>query len=209
MDYRGVLGEYSAVYTVQKSKFIATCANVGNSTDAADFIARISKRYNDATHNCYAYIANPEGTEMKFSDAGEPQGTAGLPILEVIRKKGLSRTAVVVTRYFGGIKLGTGGLNKAYSKATTDCLNGALIADFMLSDYFRIITDYQLKDRIARAIENDGGEVSDIIYRDSVEIVFAVPVKLTEYLMSKLDCATGAKAKPEKLYTKYYIYKRG
>jgi uncharacterized YigZ family protein len=207
MDYRGVLGEFQSEYFVSRSRFIATAINIGNLEEAAEFIKEISKRYKDATHNCYAYIANPEMTEMKFSDAGEPQGTAGQPILEVLKKKKLACTAVVVTRYFGGVKLGTGGLAQAYTKVTAECLENALIADFKLSDYYKIKTPYGLKGKIERAIEDNGGEISEIIYDNEVSIIYAVPVSLTDNMKKELDKATSGNTETEFLYRKYYIYK--
>lgn len=207
MDYKGVLGQYASEYAVSRSRFIATVTNIANADDAADFIREVSKKYSDATHNCYAYIANPEMTEMKFSDANEPQGTAGLPILEVLKKRNLACTAVVVTRYFGGIKLGTGGLSAAYAKATTECLDKALIADFMYSDYYKLKTDYSMKGKIEQAIINNGGEIADTIYMSDVEIIYAVPVRLSEYMEEVLKGVTSGQIKSEKLYSKYYIYK--
>lgn len=207
MDYRGVLGVNSVEIIVSKSRFIATCTNVSNSEEAIEFIREISKRYSDATHNCYGYIANPEMTEMKFSDDGEPQGTAGQPILEVLRKKKLACSAVVVTRYFGGIKLGTGGLVAAYTKAAKECIESASIASFLLSDYCIAVADYSNKNRIVQAIENNGGEVYNINYMNEVVINYVVPEYLTATVSKAIISTTSGKIIPTSDKKDYYIYK--
>ena len=107
-----VCGESKAEITVERSRFLAVAAGVTDEKQAAEFVAGVAKRFYDATHNCYAFSA---GGAKRFSDDGEPSGTAGKPILNVIEQKKLVNTAVVVTRYFGGVKLGAGGLVRAYS----------------------------------------------------------------------------------------------
>jgi uncharacterized YigZ family protein len=107
---------------IEKSRFITSLKRVYGEDDAKSFVQSIKSEYPDATHNCYAYIADEGGFFSKFSDDGEPQGTAGLPMLETLKVKGLKQVAVVVTRYFGGVKLGTGGLVRAYA----DCVKKAV-----------------------------------------------------------------------------------
>ena len=104
---------------INKSRFLAYCKNVDDVSQATDFLAQIKKKHYDATHNCYAYVV---GDFVKFSDDGEPGGTAGKPILNAIQQKGFIDTIVVVTRYFGGVKLGAGGLVRAYGGAANDIL---------------------------------------------------------------------------------------
>ena len=108
--YRFIDGEYEIRYEVKRSVFIATAKGELDEDGAESFIKSVRKRYPDATHNCYAYVSDELGNRTRFSDDGEPGGTAGQPILEVLKKQGLVKSAVVVTRYFGGIKLGAGGL---------------------------------------------------------------------------------------------------
>ena len=110
-----------------RSKFICSIKPVLDEVDAKKFIDTIKKKHSLATHNCYAYIADDKGLIQKFSDDGEPQGTAGLPMLEVLKNKRMFKTVAVVTRYFGGIKLGTGGLTKAYGNSVVECLNTSKI----------------------------------------------------------------------------------
>ena len=113
MGYISVSGELSTEKVIERSRFITTSAHVEGESQAQEFIARISAKYKDATHNCYAYIADSTGNSPRFSDNGEPSGTAGMPILEVLKNKKIFCVAVVETRYFGGIKLGAGALDRA------------------------------------------------------------------------------------------------
>lgn len=124
-SYRCVEGAYRTELTVRKSRFIATASECSGAEDAAEFIKRVKKEFPDARHTAYAYIADEYGVETGYSDDGEPSSTAGLPILNVISKRDLKRTVVAVTRYFGGIKLGTGGLVSAYTDAAVAVLDRA------------------------------------------------------------------------------------
>lgn len=116
-EYLTVKGWAREEIEIKHSKFIATATHVASREEATSFLTAITKEFSDATHNCYAYCADSLGRELKFSDNGEPSGTAGQPILDVIQKSGLKEIAIVVTRYFGGIKLGANGLVGAYSQS--------------------------------------------------------------------------------------------
>ena len=106
--YLSVSGEYENETVIERSRFICKVKRISGEDEAKAFVEEVRKTHSTATHNCYAYVASEDGNIMKFSDDGEPQGTAGMPILEVLRNRGIMMTAVVVTRYFGGIKLGAG-----------------------------------------------------------------------------------------------------
>ena len=123
--YLSVTGECVTEKVIEKSRFITTSRHVESEEEARAFISEINARFSDATHNCYAYIPDITGNSPRFSDDGEPQGTAGIPMLEVIKNKKLVQTAVVVTRYFGGVKLGAGGLVRAYAGCVADNLESA------------------------------------------------------------------------------------
>ena len=114
-SYITIANEFRTEYIIEKSRFIATIAPVSTEEEAQAFIQRMSKEFWDATHNCTAYAIGPRQEQQRFSDNGEPSGTAGKPMLEVLKKTAITNVAVVVTRYFGGIKLGAGGLIRAYS----------------------------------------------------------------------------------------------
>ena len=124
-SYLTVAGETEVRTEIKRSEFIATIAHVEDGESAEAFVKAVRKRFPDATHNCYAYISDERGNETRFSDDGEPGGTAGQPMLEVLKKRGLMRTAVVVTRYFGGIKLGAGGLVAAYTDGVSKAADAA------------------------------------------------------------------------------------
>ncbi|MDE5789375.1 MAG: YigZ family protein, partial [Clostridia bacterium] len=123
--YLSLAGETVTEKVIEKSRFITVSRHVDGEEEAKAFIAEISKKQADATHNCYAYVCDKLGNNLRFSDDGEPQGTAGMPMLEVLRANGLCETAVVVTRYFGGIKLGAGGLVRAYSGCVAENIAAA------------------------------------------------------------------------------------
>ncbi|MCF0154322.1 MAG: YigZ family protein [Veillonella sp.] len=124
-DYIAVASEYRTEYVIEKSRFIATIAPCQTEEEAQAFIGRIKKEFWDARHNCTAFALGPRQEQQRSSDDGEPSGTAGKPILEVLKKTGLTNAAIVVTRYFGGIKLGAGGLIRAYSHSASLAVQGA------------------------------------------------------------------------------------
>jgi YigZ family protein len=144
MSYRSVFSPGESSFVIEKSRFIGRCAHVENEEKAAEFVREIKRKEALATHNCWAYVADSRGNLLRFSDDGEPSGTAGMPILEVLRQQRLFQSAIVVTRYFGGIKLGAGGLVRAYTKAAADALSAAEIRVWLPCVRFRIEMDYTL-----------------------------------------------------------------
>ncbi|MDR3262722.1 MAG: YigZ family protein [Clostridiales bacterium] len=139
-DFFAADKETTAETVVKKSVFITSVFPVDSAEDAEYSVNSIKKKYYDATHNCYAYIIDAKC--MRFSDDGEPQGTAGLPILSVLKKKQLQRTLAVVTRYFGGVKLGAPGLVSAYSDAAANCLERADIKKYVYCSVLKLQFDY-------------------------------------------------------------------
>lgn len=127
---------------INKSRFITTLVPINSYDEALEKASAIAKTYSDATHNCVAFIADENCIEFKFKDDGEPQGTAGLPMLEVLRKKKVYKTLAVVTRYFGGIKLGEGGLISAYTRSVVECLDKAELSLNALGIEFICKIDY-------------------------------------------------------------------
>ena len=142
-NYNTIIGEFSDVTVIERSKFICYLKGIEDEEQAKSFIINIKKQNSLANHNCYAYIADDKGLVMKFSDDGEPQGTAGLPMLEVLKNKRLYKTVAVVTRYFGGIKLGAGGLVRAYSGAVSDCVKEAQVFEMSKVVFLHLLTDYE------------------------------------------------------------------
>ena len=142
MEYRTVLHESHIETIVNKSRFLACACHTPDEASALAFIQNARDRYPDATHHCYGYIVGEGGNTLRFSDDGEPSGTAGMPILQVIEKRGLSRTTVIVTRYFGGIKLGAGGLVRAYGGAAGEALDAAGLAGVRSCPRGRLTVEY-------------------------------------------------------------------
>lgn len=177
--YLSVKGECVTQKVIEKSRFITTSRHVEGDDEARSFIAEISSKYSDATHNCYAYIADSAGNFLRFSDNGEPQGTAGMPMLDVLKNNKLVQTAVVVTRYFGGIKLGAGGLVRAYSGAVAENIAAAQKVIYELCAENEITVDYSSVDAAMRYFAEKKAEVSDTVYAD--EVCFTAAVKASEF----------------------------
>ncbi|MGB3990232.1 MAG: YigZ family protein, partial [Acetivibrionales bacterium] len=160
-DYLTVSKEAAAEIEEKKSRFIATVRPVSSEQEAQDFINRLKTKYWDATHNVYAYYICAESTLQKFSDDGEPSGTAGLPVLEAIKKLEVQDVAVVVTRYFGGTLLGASGLVRAYGKSAAVGIEAAGIVRKLLCTEVRVTIDYSMLGRIQAAIASRGYSVKD------------------------------------------------
>ena len=141
--YTTVRNEASAEFEEKRSVFIGHAKHITSEQEALDFVKQIKKKYYDARHNVYAYVLS-SAPVMRYSDDGEPQGTGGIPVLETINKSGVTDVCVVVTRYFGGILLGAGGLVRAYSGAVSACLNEAKIVSNELSSELKIEVSYEL-----------------------------------------------------------------
>lgn len=150
--YLTILKKAEYEYIINKSRFISVTAHVSSKEEAEGILAEERLRFPDATHHCWAYILDQSGTGTKFSDDGEPSGTAGMPILEVMRKQGLSYCITVVTRYFGGILLGAGGLVRAYTNSTVGSVKSAGIAKMEPCEVYDICIPYTFYDKTQRAL---------------------------------------------------------
>ncbi|NCA66693.1 MAG: DUF1949 domain-containing protein [Clostridia bacterium] len=205
-DYLTVAREYQNELIIKRSRFIATIAPVQNHESAMIWVLGIKAKCNDATHNCYAFISDELGQEVKFGDDGEPQGTAGQPILEVLRKNQLFRTAIVVTRYFGGVKLGASGLVGAYSSSAAGAVSQCEKVMMVYSDWAYIEADYSLKGKIDAAIIKNEGRIISTSYTNSVKTELIVPRRNTEHMINMLADITSGKG--EIIITKngYYPY---
>ncbi len=177
---------------IEHSKFICYLKGVDNEQDARLFIEAIRKKNSLANHNCYAYIADDKGLVQKFSDDGEPQGTAGLPMLEVLKNKRLFKTVAVVTRYFGGIKLGTGGLTRAYSGSVTECLEKATILKMQQAVFLKTELDYEAYSRFLKLINNECISIINTSFENTVLINFAIPTSFqTDFTKRFSDAFNG------------------
>lgn len=170
-EYTTIQGENTVEIVIEKSRFIATAINVDSVEQATDFIASKRKRYFDATHNCYAYVI---GDKAKFSDDGEPQGTAGMPIYECIKNSKIDHVCVVVTRYFGGIKLGAGGLVRAYSGSCAEALKSATKVNMTDCTLAEVVVDYSLLKGLRKVLNGKVVE-KDVVWEDKVRLLLLMP----------------------------------
>ena len=159
---------------ISKSRFIAHVNRAETEEQAIEFIERIKKQHSNATHNCSCYMIGEHDQIQKANDDGEPSGTAGVPMLEVLKKQGLKDTVVVVTRYFGGIKLGGGGLIRAYGKATTEGIDAAQVVERKLHHVMKIAIDYTWLGKVENEVRNSQYTLNDIQYAEAVEVLVDV-----------------------------------
>ncbi|MBR7177720.1 MAG: YigZ family protein [Clostridia bacterium] len=175
-EYRTIAqGEVVVTKVIEKSKFIAAALHVDTVEQAVEFVNAKKKKYFDATHNCYAYIV---GDKVKFSDDGEPQGTAGMPILDCIKNNNLDFVCVVVTRYFGGIKLGAGGLVRAYSGSCADALHACQVVTMLPCERIQVVVDYSMLKVLRKALLGIALE-TDVVYSDVVTLQYLFPTTLS------------------------------
>ena len=168
-----VSGQSSAEYTEKRSRFIAVIRHCETEQEAVSFINDIRAKHRDARHNCYAYSVSG-GAVKRFSDDGEPHGTAGKPMLDIIDGEGLCNVCAVVTRYFGGVLLGTGGLVRAYSKALKDAAVSANRAVMIPCTVFSCSADYTDSARLSKLISDMGGVTENAEYTEKVSLTFSM-----------------------------------
>ena len=155
MSYLSVFSPCTYEKVIERSRFIANCAHAESEEQARTFIAGIRAEHSLATHNCFAFVADRKGNLLRFSDDGEPQGTAGMPMLEVLKNKKLFETVAVVTRYFGGIKLGAGGLTRAYASSAAEALERAEICEYAVCVEVTIAVNYPEVNALTRFLEGE------------------------------------------------------
>lgn len=198
--YQGKSGEIIE----KKSRFIATVRLVETEEEALSFIEEMKKKYWNATHNCFAYVIGEHRETVRCSDDGEPSGTAGKPMLDVLLGEEMYNTAVVVTRYFGGTLLGTGGLVRAYSKAVQEGLAQSSIIVKQYGAILKIETDYNGLGKIQYLIGERKIPVLDSEYTDKVQIRIILPEKETDRFVRELTEATNGRVKTEIIEKLYY-----
>lgn len=180
---------------IDKSTFIGYAKPIKTEEEAIDFVNEIKKKHKDATHNVWAYTVGESMNIQRYSDDGEPQGTAGIPTLEVIKKEELRNVVVVVTRYFGGIKLGAGGLVRAYTKGAKIGIESAKVIEKVLYKSVGIKIDYNQLGKVQNEIMNMGYFIKDTVYEDNVEIIVYSRISEIENITSKITDITSATAK--------------
>ncbi len=181
-------------YEVKKSVFIADVAPVESGEEATDFLRKIKKEFPDARHHVYAYRAGSETVEQRYSDDGEPQGTAGMPVLDVIRHQELEDLICVVTRYFGGILLGTGGLTRAYSTAASQGIEAAGPCKMAMLELYHVKLEYSLSEKFQYAAKKSGFPLGDILYEDKPVIPVYCAKEDKEKLIRLVNDTTSGRA---------------
>lgn len=196
-----MLSQYKTVYkggegeiTEKKSRFIATVVPVHTEEEALKFIEAMKKKYWNATHNCFAYVIGEHDELQRCSDDGEPGGTAGKPMLDVLTGEEIHNAAIVVTRYFGGTLLGAGGLVRAYSSAAKQGLASSVIITKIPGVKLRLATDYAGLGKIQYIFGQRGIKILDSIYTDKVEIAALVPLDVLEAVKAEIREGTNGQA---------------
>ena len=199
MEYKSVVGETTTEKTIEKSRFLTYVAHTESEDEAKAFLAKVRGEHPLATHVCFGYIADKIGNEQRFSDDGEPQGTAGLPILNVIKAQKLFETTVAVVRYFGGIKLGAGGLTRAYAGSAAEGCDAAQKRTYTTGVELTLEVDYAEVNAVLRLLEDEivlnrdfGASASfTVIVRESDAESFSARAK--DYLSGRVKITEGKK----------------
>lgn len=190
---------------IEKSSFIGTAKAVADEEEALEFIREVKKRHYEATHNVYAYILGDDNNIQRFSDDGEPSGTAGVPVLEVLKKNDLRNVCAVVTRYFGGIKLGKGGLVRAYSKGASAALEASEVIWRTLYKVVAVKVDYTLLGMMQNQLKLDGYALRNINYADNVIFEVYVENNQTEDFLAKVMDWCNARVETQIIDEEYLI----
>lgn len=180
--FKTIKDNVTAEIVEKKSKFIANMFYIESMEEADKLVKEIKKKYHDARHNCFAYIleTGEEGLLVKYNDDGEPSGTAGAPMLNILAKEGLSNVLVVVTRYFGGILLGTGGLVRAYSEAVQKALENAERIDKTKGYIAKIEIEYSDLEKAKYYLKQKNIKIKDIKYSESIELIVEIGKNISE-----------------------------
>lgn len=183
----------SSEIVVKKSKFIATFAPVKSNEEAIEFIEQMKKKYWNATHNCYAYVIGEDMQLQRYSDDGEPQGTAGKPMLDVLLSQNIHDIVVVVTRYFGGTLLGTGGLVRAYSQAVAEGLDQVVVIEKLEGEEIIIESDYNALGKVEYFLASKGIPKETVDYAEVVRIGLFITSEELELITKELFDLTNGK----------------
>lgn len=205
MSYKTIYDKAEASFIEQKSEFIGYIAPVKTNDEAIAFIESIKAMHRKARHNCYAYVLR-DGMISRYSDDGEPQGTAGPPILDVIQKSGLSDVCIVVTRYFGGILLGKGGLTRAYSTGASMAVGAARLMIMCEAYELTLTLDYSLYDKVNYILPDYEIKILATDYAENVRLTLLVKEELISKLIDKLVDVTNGQieyVKSDKIYADF------
>jgi uncharacterized YigZ family protein len=208
-EYKTVQAYGQAEIVIRKSRFIGHAAPAASEREAIDFIERIKKEHHTATHNCSAYMVGDRDEFQKQSDDGEPSGTAGKPILEVVKHQSLKNIAVVVTRYFGGIMLGAGGLIRAYSDGAAAGIEAAVVINQVLHQQVKVHIDYTWLGKIENELRHGNIMVGETQFADNVVITCLPHFKDKDSFMAWITDLTQGQAAIELGEAQYKAHPRG
>lgn len=188
--YKTILKDGKAEIEIKKSIFIGHAFFVKSEEEALEILDRVKEEHRSATHNCHAYIIGEDGLTQRYSDDGEPSGTAGIPMLEVLKKEDMRNILVIVTRYFGGIKLGAGGLVRAYTEGVVRALDEAKRCERKNFTRTKIIYDYTFHGAIVNLLANENYKIIEENYTDKVEVT--IDIGEDKYILDKIRDITSA-----------------
>ncbi len=205
-DYYTVKSYGESELVIQKSKFLTYVKRVETEEEALVFIQDIKKLHHTANHNCSAYMIGEHDNIQKANDDGEPSGTAGVPMLEVLKKQGLKDTVVVVTRYFGGIKLGGGGLIRAYGRATTEGITATGTVLQKLHKLMQVTIDYTWLGKVENEARQSPYLLQEIVYADGVDLFMYVPVAEVDDFTAWMTELTNGQAEILSYSSKFFEF---
>lgn len=186
---------YSAEIEIKRSRFIGIGIPITSTEDAREKLKELRVKYPDSRHICYAFVYGKSSTHMGMSDDGEPGGTAGRPMLEVVKGSGYENILVAAVRYFGGIKLGTGGLVKAYTEISQSVIQGIPVEKYIEKDKFSISIPYNLYDTIKKALSEQSAIIENESFMSEIELTFDIPKNNSEILKEMIrDISKGSLA---------------
>lgn len=203
-NYLTVQGYGESEITISKSRFLTYVSRAETEEEALAFIDVIKKKHPQATHNCSCYLVGEHDNIQKANDDGEPSGTAGVPMLEVLKKQQLKDTVVVVTRYFGGIKLGGGGLIRAYSKATSEGITAATVVERVMHALMKVSVDYTWLGKIENEVRSSHYPLHNIDYLDVVDVFIYVKKEEVETFSKWIMELTNGQAKID-IHTEQFL----
>ena len=202
-SYLSVCSESTHEKVIERSRFIARCAHAAGEDAARAFVAAVRAEHSLATHNCFAFVADRAGNLLRFSDDGEPQGTAGMPILDVLRHENLVDVCCVVTRYFGGVLLGTGGLVRAYTQGAQIAVAAAGVQRMSLYTVALIACPYNLYEIILHLLPDYDCSVEETDYGADVTLTVTLPAGAEDKLNAALAEATAGQVYAEVMETRF------
>lgn len=202
-NYITVGSSANAEILINKSRFIGHAARAETEAEAIAFIDSIKTKHRQATHNCSAYMIGEHDSIQKANDDGEPSGTAGVPMLEVLKKQGLKDTVLVVTRYYGGIKLGGGGLIRAYGKSASEAIAASGVVERRLHHLMKVSIDYTWLGKMENEIRQSDYPLAGIDYSDAVVLSIHVPVEKEQQFIDWINELTNGQAEIESAHSEF------